>query len=409
MLTLIKVPGKRKRKQHTDNADGENKPSRPKGRPRKETTKKIKTSASVLGFGTTSRQSPQDNFTVNRSMTLLERLPTELLEKIFLVSLNFNLPRSSPIIGIKLSNQYIYITTTVAIFEPTWRYNYGLLYEQRRTASGSLDGGDVPGDPDLQSSLLRCQWATVFMIRQAEKAWMLTAPQKPVKQEVEGVAQARSHSPASDSEQLVHTETHTSEERLSGDSEPHDFDEQYAEFLRLTDPEAAREEGMTTSPTFRWKIPLKIHPQTEIPESLLRGPWSPDMVMYLFWLTRAGARIDYSASTNGEVARQGLDQAILDGNLQILYLLHCLGIETTVHEDILESAVRACSGNNAVMYRVFHILASKFPGESSSWDKWLDDILDFAEKLGQNREEKGQQRIWWEGFVSFLNEPELKL
>jgi hypothetical protein len=139
------------------------------------------------------------------------------------------------------------------------------------------------------------------MIQQAEKAWLLTVPPKQVKQEVEGVAQARSHSPAFDSEQLVHTETRTPAERLSGDSEPHNFDEQYAEFLLLTHPEAAREEGMTTRPTFRWKTPLKTHPQAEIPESLLRGPWSPDMVMYLFWLTRAGATIDYSASTNGEV------------------------------------------------------------------------------------------------------------
>ena len=109
-----------------------------------------------------------------------------------------------------------------------------------------------------------------------------------------------------------------------------------------------------------------------------------------------------------QVARQGLNQAIIDGNLQILYLLHCLRIETTVHEDVLESAVRTCSGNNAVMYRVFHILASKFPGESSFWDKWLDDILEFAQKLGRNREEKRQQRLWWEGLVSFLNEPKLK-
>lgn len=129
----------------------------------------------------------------------------------------------------------------------------------------------------------------------------MTAPQKPVKQEVEGVAQARSHSPASNYEQSIHTETRTLVEALPGDSERQNFDEQYAEFLQLTDPDAAREEGMTTRPTFRWETPLKIHPQTEIPESLLRGPWSPDMVMYLFWLIRAGARIDYSASTNGEV------------------------------------------------------------------------------------------------------------
>lgn len=83
-------------------------------------------------------------------MTSLERLPTELLEKIFLVSLNFNLPRSSPIIGIKLSNQYIYTTTTVAILEPTWRYNYGLLYGQEGVASGPPSQGHIAGDPGLQ-------------------------------------------------------------------------------------------------------------------------------------------------------------------------------------------------------------------------------------------------------------------
>lgn len=139
------------------------------------------------------------------------------------------------------------------------------------------------------------------MIQQAEKAWLLTAPQKPVKQEVEGVAQARSHSPTFDSEQLTSTGTRIIAEELSGGFEFQSFDGQYAEFLQLTHPDAAREEGMTARPTFKWKTPLKIHPQTELPESLLRGPWSPDMVMYLFWLIRAGASINYSESTNGEV------------------------------------------------------------------------------------------------------------
>lgn len=139
------------------------------------------------------------------------------------------------------------------------------------------------------------------MIREAEKAWLLTAPPKPVKQEMEGVTEARSHSPMSDSDQSIHIESHAPAKRVPEDSERHNFDGQYAEFLKLTDPEAARNEGVTTRPTFRWESPLKIHPQTEMPESLLRGPWSPDMVMYLFWLIRAGARIDYSASTNGEV------------------------------------------------------------------------------------------------------------
>jgi hypothetical protein len=131
--------------------------------------------------------------------------------------------------------------------------------------------------------------------------WLLRAPQKPVTQEIEDVAETTSHLLTSDAVQFIPTETNAPADRLGHDSEHQIFDRQYAEFLQLTHPETAREECMTKRPMYRWGTPLGIHPQTEIPESLLRGPWSPDMIKYLFWLTRAGARIDYSASTNGEV------------------------------------------------------------------------------------------------------------
>ena len=129
----------------------------------------------------------------------------------------------------------------------------------------------------------------------------MTAPQNPISLEIEGAVETRSNSLTSDTNQFIPTETNTPANKLRRDSEHQNFDGQYAEFLQLTQPEAAREESMTMRPKFRWEAPLGIHPHTEIPESLLKGPWSPDMVEYLFWLTRAGARIDYSASTNGEV------------------------------------------------------------------------------------------------------------
>jgi len=80
-----------------------------------------------------------------------------------------------------------------------------------------------------------------------------------------------------------------------------------------------------------------------------------------------------------------------------LYLLSCLGIESIVHEDILESAVNTCTINRqAVMIRVLDILESKTPDDNSRWDGWFDDILDFALQQSRNKEEKKAQRIWWE-------------
>lgn len=99
------------------------------------------------------KQSSPEIFKANWIVASLERLPTELLEKIFLFSLNFDLPRSSPIIGSKLSNHHIYITAATAIFDPTWRYTYRRSNEQGRAI---LDIGNtevVPGDPELQVRL----------------------------------------------------------------------------------------------------------------------------------------------------------------------------------------------------------------------------------------------------------------
>lgn len=53
-------------------------------------------------------------------MSDLEKLPTELLEKVFLYCLNLNLPGSSPIIAAKLSSPTVFIQTVMAAFGPTW-------------------------------------------------------------------------------------------------------------------------------------------------------------------------------------------------------------------------------------------------------------------------------------------------
>jgi hypothetical protein len=58
-------------------------------------------------------------------MSNLEKLPTELLVAIFFYSMNMDLPRSSPVIGGKLSNEVVYTRIVIAAFGPTWEYAYG--------------------------------------------------------------------------------------------------------------------------------------------------------------------------------------------------------------------------------------------------------------------------------------------
>jgi hypothetical protein len=53
-------------------------------------------------------------------MSPLEKLPTELLEKVFLYCMNLELPRSSPVIAGKLSSDVVYLHMITAAFGPTW-------------------------------------------------------------------------------------------------------------------------------------------------------------------------------------------------------------------------------------------------------------------------------------------------
>jgi hypothetical protein len=80
-----------------------------------------------------------------RKMSLLEKLPTELLETIFLYCLNLALPNSSPIIGAKLSSDATYTKTILVAFDPTWEVYLGRLispYDRKMYTP--------PGDPALQ-------------------------------------------------------------------------------------------------------------------------------------------------------------------------------------------------------------------------------------------------------------------
>lgn len=104
-------------------------------------------------------------------MSDLEKVPVEILETIFLFCLNLNLPNASPVISGKLSSSIVYNKTIIAAFGPTWEMWHGR--ERNRLQKRDGTGPDDPGqDPILQSSILRCRWATLPIVLGAKDIWV---------------------------------------------------------------------------------------------------------------------------------------------------------------------------------------------------------------------------------------------
>lgn len=125
-----------------------------------------------------------------QDLSPLEKLPTELLQTIFTDCLNVSLLRASPVIAVKLGSQHNFIQAILEAFGPTWRYRYNHV-----RGNGDYDVGNVPGDAvtqvclcqrshntirvnDQQSTILNAGWATLPLLREAERLWLSHEAQK---------------------------------------------------------------------------------------------------------------------------------------------------------------------------------------------------------------------------------------
>lgn len=175
-LTPIKVRGRRNRRavqektsDRRNNADANTAPGRPKGRPMMSLAEKSASqSRAALVRAQPSKDFIRSIKRRRKSLSRLECLPVELIEKIFLYSLDVNLPRASPVLAAALSRERIYRAfillsfwddspaedinneSRAAISRTMRPLDYRPLeYEQRRA---------------LQSAVLRCRWCTVHRL-----------------------------------------------------------------------------------------------------------------------------------------------------------------------------------------------------------------------------------------------------
>lgn len=243
----------------------------------------------------------------------LEGLPQELLEIIFLYSMNISLPRSSSTLGHKLSSTTVVLEFVLRSFFHTTDHTNN--YRDRKKT----------GDPTVQSQLLACRFFTWdFFCAYVQKAhgtyiqqrgaiWKDSSAQPPGFEAFEGLLPFK--------------------------------------FMKINYLGFA--EGF------------------HIPEKLLHGPWSTDKATLLYVLVSMNGEIDWEGSMAGEIARTGLRQAIEQNNERaVAALAVLLGVAQRIDTNILRKAVIDCGCNiNIVKQLLFNaqILHQSSPKESLSF------------------------------------------
>lgn len=163
-VTPIKVRGKK------------SKPLKPSGQTSDFTETALPRFAEARSRATTSRESrPPSGQTTprylpspRRALSSVERLPTEILEEIFLYALDISFPRSSHIIGSKLSSQHTYHAFAHIVFG-SFKDQHGNRY---RTNSALTD---IPTNIVIKArnEALLCRWMTGAWFRALQDSKLL--------------------------------------------------------------------------------------------------------------------------------------------------------------------------------------------------------------------------------------------
>jgi large subunit ribosomal protein L14e len=219
------------------------------------------------------------------AMPTLQGLPQELLEMVFLYSMNTALPRSSASLGRKLSSRAVTLEFTMRVFFHT--VDHKTNYRDRKKTS----------DPIVQSDVLSCKFFTWdfflayvqkahdTMIALRGKAWEKTGV------EVPGVGHFEGLWP----------------------------------FKFTTIPYLSFAEGF------------------HVPERLLHGPWTHDKASLLYVLVSLNGEIDWEGSMAGEAAKLGIKEAIKEKNEHAVAALSVLlGVPKAIDTSILRYAVVEC-------------------------------------------------------------------
>ncbi|KAJ4132945.1 hypothetical protein NW754_015758 [Fusarium falciforme] len=305
-LTPIRIRGKRK-------APSGNKPSKLRPNPSTDdngpSPKKMKRSLSNVIASRLLRGRPT-----------LQSLPAEVLEIIFLYSASLSLPRSSPIIGAKLSGRATLLRHFMWTFHDTWIDWFGI------PVNCNTSRDDVGGDPRLQSDVFELPWVKVDFILQAQQTWADTH------------AKDRYYEhclPKLDTEN--YPLTHTSDHPIQGHKGEFNARQCFeADYQVVSSWEPVKDVECWAQ--------CDVHPEFRAPRSLITGPWDEEKLRRLFWLRRAGWAFHWDGeSVDWESRLECLRNAFIDApvpSVLITNLLDLLQLGQGLPTDILQKERR---------------------------------------------------------------------
>ncbi|MCJ1401646.1 hypothetical protein MMC11_004863 [Xylographa trunciseda] len=358
MLTPVRVRGKNKRDQSRKKNSAEEGllstlpvPKRGPGRPRKSKRAAVQLLMNkTVPLPVDVPEAPEAVATHSRRLSTLEQLPTELLQTIFLLSKNINFPISSLHLGSVLASPLLRTELVVHAFTELECFN-----QSRYT--------------ELQCSLLRQKWLTYDFFQHCQKTYLLRRAilviQKYSK-EAAGETYRRSTAKITQSFDTYYNLGHRISmkldrlrratgmelnKRIMNLSQDVVFvatDHEKVTYSIVLDFEGncmkvfrpwVAGSGDSLRPkdfvffgetshvlTVDSVLSCVSLTQCEIPEKLLHGPWTSERGYFLSLLLDANAKVNWLGSTSGEVALQGLEDAIREDNSHAIKILRASDI-----------------------------------------------------------------------------------
>ncbi|KAG6179979.1 hypothetical protein E4U27_002949 [Claviceps purpurea] len=273
----------------------------------------------------------------SRSPHSLQNLPLELLESIFLYSKNFALPRSSPLLGAKLSGKATLLRLFMEALHDTWDQCFGISAHQAsepqfrkfRKSDASLQVKSIitgaacflcpPSDISHKSDLLLMPWVDIDFILEAQQIW--------ADKYARGRCYRHYEHEGSDVRDLYEKNVHARDRYLQ---HVRQHEEKTWKFDARACFEADYERALQLSPIPEFFLQnslwgsIDIHPRVQMPVDLFTGPWDEEMKRRLFWLVRAGVFVVDSGVQGSKVRLGTLDATVISPEDPDPLLIKCL-------------------------------------------------------------------------------------
>ncbi|KAK3900186.1 hypothetical protein C8A05DRAFT_17474 [Staphylotrichum tortipilum] len=220
----------------------------------------------------------------------IEGLPTEILEPIIFMSQNLNFLRSSLRIGYRFSSASFLTELCITAFAPTWAMWFGYHQDEIHPDHAYLlDPTRVQGNPDFQSAVLACSWASTSILLEAQQRWY-----------------RRHGGPGRLWEYVVDHPEHrlgppetpfrpTTDVTALFEKDWQDFKRRCVDFFSRTNPvDGAPIAGLRLTPARESLLDadfVELQPSTTIPKRLIVGPFNWETARILFWVSRGGGRL----------------------------------------------------------------------------------------------------------------------